>query len=427
MSRATVLAMTLACGVTVANVYFPQALTPLLSGGLRVAPGAAAAVSTLAQLGYAVGILFVLPLGDRLPRRPLITSLTGLVAAGLWLAGNAPTLPALLVLSGLIGVVTVVPQLLIPMAADLSDARDRGRVVGLLQGGLLGGVLLARAFGGLLGQWLGWRAPYLVAAVTAALLAIVLAVLLPAGPRPVTSGPPGSRARRSYPALLAGSVRLLREQPALRRSGTYQLAMFGAFTAAWTSVALLLTGPSYRYGTGVAGLVAVVGAASVLGVPAAGRIIDRRGPDVVNLCCFAGAAVAAVLLLTGLLGGTAGLLGLIAGLLVLDVSVQSSQVANQARIFALLPGARSRLNSVYMTCVFAGGSLGSWLGARAYLWLGWGAVCGLVGCAALVAFARHLPYLPRRTAAGTGEPGVSGPGRPRRRSPAGRGSADPAC
>jgi predicted MFS family arabinose efflux permease len=375
--------MALACGIGVANAYFPQAITPLLRTGLHVSTGAAATVATAAQLGYAGGIFLLVPLGDRLSRRPLIAVMFGLVAAGLLLAATATAITPLYLFSMLVGIVTVVPQVLIPMAADLADGRNAGRTLGMLQGGLLAGILLARAFGGALGQALGWRAPYLVAGVLAALLAIALAIALPSTKSATTD---------RYPTLLATSLRLFTGQPELRRSCLYQAALFGAFTAAWTSITFLLTGPGYRYGTGVVGIVALVGAASVLVVPLAGRLTDRRGPDIVNLVCFFGVALAGAVLLIGARPGRLGLAGLIAGLLMLDVSVQSSQVANQARIFALVPGARSRLNSVYMTCVFLGGSAGSWIGARVYLALGWVGVCALIGVAAIVALARHAAH-----------------------------------
>ncbi|MEP7023966.1 MAG: MFS transporter [Actinomycetota bacterium] len=383
--------MALACGVGVANLYFPQAITPLLSAAFHVSDGVAAFVATLAQLGYAAGVFLLVPLGDRLPRRPLITVLFVVVAAGLFLAGTTGSLLTLFIFSAVVGVTTVVPQILIPMAADLAGTRRAGGAVGIVQGGLLGGVLLSRAFGGVLGQWLGWRAPYLVSGALAVLLAVVLAVALP-----TTAVPSQHR----YPVLLGTSVQLFREQPDLRRSCLYQAALFGGFTAAWTSMALLITGPSYGYGTDVVGLIALVGAVSVIGVPFAGRLTDRLGPDRISRIAFIGMAASGALLLTGSLGGAAGLAGLIAGLLLLDVSVQSSQVANQARIFALVPGARSRLNSTYLTCVFLGGSAGSWVGARSYLSLGWPGVCGLVTAAGLIALLRHLLRRPPAAAAG---------------------------
>jgi predicted MFS family arabinose efflux permease len=381
LSRRLTLLLAAACGVGVANVYFPQAITPLLATDLHVSRGAAAFVATTSQLGYVLGIFFLVPLGDRLPRRPLIVSLFAVVAIGLFLSGAAPSLALLLVLSALVGAATVVPQILIPMGADLADGASAARVVGALQGGLLGGILLARTFGGTLGQWLGWRAPYLIAGGLAMLLSALLAVALPATP--------GSSSHR-YPALLATSLRLFRELPDLRRSCFYQAALFAGFTAAWTSLALFLTGSTYHYGTSVVGLVALVGAVSVVGVPLTGRLIDRRGPDGVSRVSFIGVGLAAAVLLAGSLGGRAGFVGLLAGMLLLDVSVQASQVANQARIFALVPDARSRLNSSYMTCVFLGGSAGSWIGTRAYLAFGWNGVCAVVAVAGALALGRDV-------------------------------------
>jgi predicted MFS family arabinose efflux permease len=389
-SRRLLLVMGLACAVGVSTVYFPQALTPLLARDLHTSAGAAALVATLAQAGYAAGTFLLVPLGDRVPRRPLIAVLLGVVALALLLAATAPALPPLYVLSALAGAATVVPQILIPLAADLAPPDRAGRVVAILQGGLLAGVLLARAFGGMLGQWLGWRATYLIAGLLAAILAVVLLAVLP---------PSSIHARQRYPALLATTLRLVREQPDLRRSCLYQFLLFGAFSAAWTSIALLLTGPAYQYGASIVGVLALVGAASVLAVPYTGRQIDRRGPDPVNLICFALLAVAGAILLGGALHGTAGIIALVIGMLLLDVAVQASQVANQARIFALVPGARSRLNSAYMTAVFLGGSTGSWVGTRVYLSFGWTAVCALLVLAAAGALLRHLLRRPVPAAA----------------------------
>nr|WP_052707367.1 MFS transporter [Streptomyces rubellomurinus] len=370
--------MALACGVGVANVYFPQALTPLVADAFRIAPGAAANVATLTQLGYAAGIFLLVPLGDRLPRRPLVTALLAVTGCALLAAGLAPTTGVLAAAGAAVGLATVVPQLLLPLAAGLVAPDRRGAVIGTLQGGLIGGILLARTFGGVLGEHLGWRAPYLAAAALTGLLALVLGLALP-------TVPPATRER--YPALLADTLRMLRTEPGLRRSVLHQSTLFGGFSAAWTALALLLTGPRYGLDAQAVGLLALIGAASMLCAPAAGRLVDRSGPDRVNGRCTAATLLAAAVLAGGAVGGAAGLVALALGLLLLDVAVQCSQVANQARIFALRPEARSRLNTAYMTCSFLGGSAGSWLGVRAYGRLGWAGVCGLVALVALVALA----------------------------------------
>jgi predicted MFS family arabinose efflux permease len=206
--------------------------------------------------------------------------------------------------------------------------------------------------------------------------------------RVLPSTTPPSRER--YPTLLAAALRLLVAEPALRRSALYQALLFGAFSAAWTSLALLVTGPVYDLDARAVGLLAFVGAGSVLVSPLAGRLADRSGPGPVNLVCFAGVLVAAGVVTLGAAGGVLGLVGLALGMLLLDVAVQAGGVANQARIFALRPEVRSRLNTAYTTCGFLGGSAGSWLGIQAYSGLGWPGVCGLVAVAGAVALVRHL-------------------------------------
>jgi predicted MFS family arabinose efflux permease len=387
--RRLILLLALACGVGVANIYFPQAVTPLVAHGLRVSSGSATGVVTATQLGYALGIFLLVPLGDRLVHRRLLAVLFAIVGLGLLVAGSAPALPALVAGSLVVGATTVVPQIIIPMAAGMVAPQRRGAVTGTLLSGLIGGILLARAFGGFAGEWLGWRAPYLIAAGLALLLAVLLFAVVP------QTVPPS---RQRYGALLASSLRLLRTEPGLRRSCLYQAAVFAGFNAAWTSLALLVTGPRYGFGTSVVGLIALVSAASMFCTPIAGRVIDRRGPDVVNTACIAGVTLSAAVLALGALGGAAGIVALTIGMLILDVAMQSGQVANQARVFAIHPEMRSRLNTAYMTCAFLGGSVGSWLGVRAYLSFGWTGVCILVAILAVVAFARHLVHLSQATA-----------------------------
>jgi predicted MFS family arabinose efflux permease len=373
--------MALACGVTVANAYFPQAITPLVARSLDVSDATATTLATLTQLGYAVGIFLLVPLGDRLPRRPLITVLLTVTSLALLTAGLAPGTGLLLTAGTLVGLATVVPQILLPMAAGLVAPERRGKVIGTLQAGLIGGILLARAFGGVLGEHLGWRAPYLVAAGLTALLAAVLGTALP------TTVP---AARDGYPGLLADTLRMLRTEKALRRSALFQVTVFGGFSAAWTAVALLITGPRYAMGTQAVGVLALVGAGSMFLAPSAGNWVDRYGPDRVNLWCVGAGLAAAGVLAAGAHGGAVGIVALAAGLLLIDVAVQCGQVANQARIFALRPEIHSRLNTGYMTCSFLGASAGSWLGTRAYTLLGWWAVCALIALAVASALVMYL-------------------------------------
>jgi predicted MFS family arabinose efflux permease len=393
-----ILVLSLACGVGVSTIYFPQAISSLVAADLGVSTGSAALVVTAAQFGYAAGIFLLVPLGDRLPHRPLIVTLLTLTAAGLLAASAAPSLPVLVVASAVTGVTTVVPQIIIPMAAGLVPAERRGAVTGTLLSGLIGGILLARTFSGTLGERLGWRAPYIVAAVIVLALAAILSRVVP-DTEPST--------HLSYPSLIAAPLSLLRAEPDLRRSCLYQAAVFAGFSAAWTTLTLLVTGPTYGMGAQAVGVLGLVGAASMFSTPLAGRLADRRGPDRVSLLAMLGTIASAAVLVPAYGGGATGLLALVTGMLLLDVAVQSGQVANQARIFALRPEARARINTAYMTCAFLGGSAGSWLGVRTYDRFGWRGVTGLVAALAVVALARHLHHV-RRAQRGRRRPDRSG-------------------
>jgi predicted MFS family arabinose efflux permease len=393
LSRGMILLLAVTCGAAVGNLYFPQALTPLVAAGLHVPPGAATLVVTAVQAGYTAGMFLVVPLGDRFRHRPLVVTLLVLTSLALAGASVAPALPALVGASALVGLTTVAAQVIAPMTAGLVPAERRGAAFGTLMSGSLGGMLLSRAFGGVLGQWLGWRAPYLLAAAVIGVIAVILAQALPA-----TAAPP----RRRYPALLAESARLLRTEPELRRSAFYQATVFGAFSAVWTGVALLLTGPAYGLGASAVGVLALVNAGTMVCTPVSGRLVDRHGPDRVNLVTMAATMAAVAILLLGGRGGAAGLAALVAGTLLLDVAMQSGMIANQVRIFALRPGARSMLNSAYMTCAYAGGAAGSWLGAAGYGRAGWPGVCAAAAALTGLALGRHL--LRRRRPAVPGVP-----------------------
>lgn len=386
------LLLTVTCAVAVGNIYFPQAVTSLVAAGLHTSPDSASLAVTATQAGYTAGVFLLVPLGDRLPHRSFLVVMLSLTGAGLLAAGCAPTLPLLVAASALVGLATVAAQVVGPLAAGLVAADRRGAVLGTLLSGSIGGMLLARAFSGALGEWLGWRAPYLVAASLVLVLAIILARTLP-----VTTPP----SCQPYPSLLAESLRLLRTEPDLRRSCLYQATVFAGFSAVWTCLALLLTGPTYGLGAQAVGLLALVGGATMICTPLAGRLADRRGPDPVNLVCMLGVLLSAAVLTAGTLGGAPGLAALVAGTLLLDVAMQSGMVANQARIYALRPDARSRLNTAYMTCAYLGGSAGSWLGARAYGEAGWWGVCGLVALLAVLVLTRHMMAL------GSRRPGAS--------------------
>jgi len=397
LTRGAVLLLAVTCGVAVGTVYFPQTLTPLVATGLHVTPAAAALVVTATQLGYTAGIFLLVPLADRVPHRTLIVTLLALSGLSLLAAGAAPGLLVLVAASGLVGTTTVTAQVIAPMAAGLVAEHRRGVLTGTLLSGSIGGILLARAFAGVLGQSAGWRTPYLVAALVVLLLAGVLAWTLP------TTTPTSAQ---PYLTMLAEPLRLLRSEPDLRRSAFYQATVFCGFSAVWTAIALLLTGPAYQLGTKDVGLLALVGAGTMITTPIAGGRVDRVGPDPVNLAALLSVLAAAGVLAFGAVHGAVGLAALTAGTLLLDVAMQAGMVANQTRIWALRAEIRGRLNTAYMTCAYLGGTAGSWLGARVYTRFGWPAVCALLAGLAAAALVRHLQRLARPGASNCVRPAV---------------------
>jgi len=400
MRSSAVLLLAAASGVAVGNVYFPQATSPAIAAGMHVPGGSAATVVTATQFGYTAGLFLLVPLGDRLPHRRLLVTMLAVTGTLLLTAGLMPTLRPLVALSLLIGTATVAAPVIGPMVAGLVASERRGVVSGLLLSGGTAGMLLSRTFSGYLAEWGGWPAPYL-------LFGVLTLALVPLVGRVVPPTEPGTRQR--YPALLLEPLRLLRREPLLRRSAGYQAAVFAGFSATWTCVALLLTGPTYGYDARAVGLLALVNAATAVVTPFAGRLVDRRGPDLVTLICAVAVIVAAVLLALG----ADGRIGwLIAGTLVLDVAMQSGMVANQVRYYGLGRARLSRLGTAYMTCAYLGGAVGSWLGVRCYIAYGWLAVCGLV---ALSAAAVVIAVWRQRAGRGSRESGATarpaGPGR----------------
>jgi len=371
MRSSAVLLLAAACGVAVGNVYFPQAVSPAIAAGMHVSGASAATVVAATQVGYTVGLFLLVPLGDRAPHRRLLMTLLAATGTLLLAAGMMPALRPLVAVSLLIGAATVAAPIIGPMAAGLVAPERRGVTSGLLLSGGTGGMLLSRTFSGYLAEWFGWTAPYL-------LFGVLTLALVPLVGRVVPGNEPGTR--QPYPALLLEPLRLLRREPLLRRSAGYQTAVFAGFSATWTCVALLLTGPAYGYDAGAVGLLALVNAATALVTPLAGRLVDRRGSDLVTLVCAAAVVVAAALLV---LGGGGRLGWLIAGTLLLDVAMQSGMVANQVRFYALGRGRLSRLSTAYMTCAYLGGAAGSWLGVRCFTAYGWTGVCGLVALLAV--------------------------------------------
>ena len=349
-----------ACGLSVANIYYSQPLLDLIARSFHTSQGSAATVVTATQLGYAAGLILLMPLGDLLENRKLTAwTMLGTAVAAV-LAAASPNLTAFLILSVLIGLTSVVAQILIPLAAHLAPADERGQFVGRVMSGLLLGILLARTVSSLLAAVWGWRSVYLVSAVLMVGMAGLLWRLLPPHkPIPAGSG-------TSYSQLMRSIGQLARTEPALRRRAVCQALMFGIFSVFWTSITFELIKVHHLSQTGIA-IFALVGAGGALAAPVAGRLADRGHGTIASGCAFALAI--ASMIAAGL--GVHNLIVLALAAVLLDLAVQGHQVLSQQEIYALRPDARARINTVYMGTVFLGGSMASAASGALYEHLGW--------------------------------------------------------
>lgn len=381
LARSTVLLFALACGLVAANLYYAQPLTAAIAADVGLAAPAASLIVTLTQVGYCLGLLLLVPLGDLLENRRLIAGTLLATTAAVALAAGAGQAPLLLAAAFAIGLSSVVVQMLVPMAAHLAPEATRGRVVGTVMSGLLGGIMLARPVSSLIAGSLGWRAVFAGSAVAMLALAALLWRLLPR-----RQPPPGP----AYGALLASMWRLWRETPLLRRRAVYQASLFAVFSLYWTAVPLLLTGPGFGLSQhGVAGFT-LAGVAGAFAAPLSGHLADRGHSRLATGLAIGLVLLSFVLAALGVLGGPWALAALVVAGIVLDLGVQANLVVGQREIYALGAEVRSRLNALYMATFFAGGATGSALASISFAYGGWLLVCGLgaaVSAAALAYFA----------------------------------------
>lgn len=374
-----------AAGIMVANIYYNQPVLGLLAREFGVDGADVAVVPVLTQVGYALGLLLLSPLGDRVERKRLILTTAGVLTVALALTALAPSLTVLAAASLGVGLLATVTQQVVPLAAQLAPEARRGRSVGTVMMGLLLGILLARTVSGFVAGVAGWRVAFWGAAALTLAMTLGLAARLPRVAPSV---------HLSYPRLMRSLLDLFLAHRVLRRGALIQALQFAAFSAFWSVLALKLEAPPLHLGSSVAGLFGVIGAAGALMAPLAGRLADRRGPRFLVICGTAAVGLAFVPM--GLWPDS--LVALVAGVLVMDVGAQAAMVSNQTRIYALDAAARSRLNTVYMTVMFAGGAVGSALGARAWAGWGWTGVCVLGAGFGLTAAA--VEVLARRDQAG---------------------------
>jgi len=381
-SRAPLPFLGLACAVGVSTMYYNQPLLLEMGHTYGATAGRTGFVAVATQVGYAMGLLFFVPLGDLLERRALMMRMFAAVAVALVLVAVAPSLSWLIAGSVLIGLFASVTHVVLPIAPDLVSDEQRGRAIGIVMTGLLLGILLARTFAGWVSHVTGWRSVFVIAAIMNAAFVPLLWRVMP-------KLPPKQKLR--YRDAMKSLWTLYRTQPLLRESSELGALVFASFSCFWTTLAFMLYS-HYGLGAGIAGTFGVVGAAGAMVAPIAGRLSDKHGSRWVVLVGISLLAVSYLLLWgeeCARISTAMHMVALVVGVVVLDVGAQMTQVANQTRIFGLDASARSRLNTVYMTVYFSGAAVGSALATVAWVRWQWNGVSvlalGLIG----LAFLRH--------------------------------------
>jgi len=363
--------MAVGTAVCVSAIYLSQPILNLLAQVLHTSIRGMGFVTTVTQVGYAAGIVFLVPLGDVAPKKQLILGKLILLVAALVATGLAPGVLTMAAGSLAIGVFATAAQDFIPLAAELSPPEQRGRAIGTVMGGLLLGILGSRMFSGAMAEWIGWRAPFFAAAALTLLVATAVWKRIPSVPQAHAA---------TYPALLRSMGTLLAEQPLLVLSTVGHGFIGLTFSAFWTVLSFHLGQSPFRLSPAQIGAFALAGFAGAAVAPVAGRLADRHGP-LFNI--RAGIALVAVSF-ASMLVFPGSLVALAAAAVAFDLGVQLSMVSHQTIIYALEPRARSRLNAVYVGSLFGFFALGSFLASWIFSSSGWTGVvllC-LASCAA---------------------------------------------
>ena len=371
LGRWRVLLFALTTGTMVANLYYVQPLLAAVAAAFGHDVTSTGYLVTFTQLGYALGLLLVVPLADVLDRRRLLSILLSINVGGLLATVASPGFVSFAAASLLVGCTSSAAMVVIPYAASLAPEHARGRIIGQVMSGLLLGILLARTVSGIVAEWAGWRSVYLLAAIAVAALLLALRAAIPRE---------GVRGRVAYGALLRSVLELARREPELRLRSVYTALGMGSFSMLWTGLTFLLSGAPYHYSEATIGLFGLIGAAGAVAANVAGRLSDRGH---VNRST---AGFAVVLLLSWIVLATSSLsvLAVVAGVFLLDVGAQGLQVSHQSVIYRLAAHARSRTTSVYMTSAFVGASCGSALASGSFAVVGWIGLCVLGGVLPLV-------------------------------------------
>lgn len=356
--------MATACGVVVANLYYCQPLLGELSDEFNVSETGAAWINICCQLGYGLGLFFVVPVGDMVSRRKLLIILQVLAAFSVVGAALSPSIAFMYFFSIAIGITATACQVYVPLAAHLSSEAERGTVIGTVMGGLLSGILLSRTLSGFAADYFGWRSIYWIAAVFMLVLSFLTARIIP-DEKHQFSG--------NYRSLIRSLFQLAKEYRLVRESAWIGACLFGAISAFWSTLAFFLEKPPFLYSLSTIGFFGVVGLAGAVISPQVGRISDRKGTSfpmyIGLLLMLAGYAI--------LFAGKLSIVIVIIGIILIDMGLQAAHIPNLTRVSEISVQARTRLNTIYMTSFFIGGTIGSIVGSYAWTTFGWTGVCAV--------------------------------------------------
>jgi predicted MFS family arabinose efflux permease len=360
--RRLLLLLAAAAGLGAANLYYAQPLAARMAESLQTTAAAVGAALVATQLGYALGMILLVPLGDGRERRGVIVTTVASAVPALLLVSIAPSVELLAVASLLVGLASSVPQMIVPFAVGLGPPEERGKLVGTVMAGLLAGILLSRTVSGALAAVLGWRAVFVCAAGVMAVLALTLRLALP-------RREPDARLR--YGELLRSLGTVLREEPVLRQRALVGAAGFASFSVFWSMLSFQLA--AHGHGSATAGIFGVLGLVGVLVAPVAGRLAVGGRPARLNALALLVSAASFAVLYWG--GGS--LVAIALGVVLLDAGSQANLLTNQTVLYGLNPGLRSRINALYMVAYFAGGALGTASASMAWSIGRWPLVCAV--------------------------------------------------
>lgn len=373
--------MTVATGLIVANLYYNQPLLEDIARTFHTSRAKAGQVSMLTQLGYAAGMFFLAPLADMLKRKRMMMVIFFFIVLSLVLTATAQSINLLVCTSFFLGASSMIPQLLVPMAAHLARPEERGKKIGTIMAGLLIGILLSRTFSGVISDHFGWRAVFYIAAGIMLVMWLMIGLFLPEVEPDHKDG---------YGKLMTSLIELVRNEPQLRVAALRGALCFACFSAFWSTIVFLLKA-NFNMGSGVAGEFGLVGAFGAIAAGLMGRLSDKM--DAYKLSGF---TILLILISFVIFYFSAySIFGLIIGVIVMDMGVQATHISNQSIIFALRPEARNRINTIYMVTYFLGGSAGTFLATQLWKNYQWNGVCAIGAALSLITLLIHFINHPK--------------------------------